>query len=461
VGLRQMLLGGTDEHDLTTLAEYQSIGGYGQVEKARAMTADVLIAELQKANLRGRGGAGFPMGRKASLLDRKSPKPKYLVVNADESEPGAFKDREVMAKAPHRLLEGCLIAAHAIESLNVFIYIRGEYLTEYEILQRAVDEARAAGIFGDVEVTVYRGAGAYICGEETALLDSLEGRRGQPRPRPPFPPIQGLYAAPTQINNVCTIATVPAILELGPDGFTSIGTPGSPGTVLFSISGNVERPGNYELELGTSMRELIYTHAGGIAGGRQLKAVIPGGSSVPALTARQIDVPLDYDSLGAIGTFFGAASLIVVDDRCCMVQLALRSTKFYMHESCGKCTPCRADRGRRRDRARPRAAAQGLRPHRGQVPVRAGRLRRMAGAELHGQMAGRVRRARRAGPLPPRRRVVDRRHLRALRPAHPRPGGRGARVTRCQTRNQSVTRFPQIPCSGRKPRCQTRDESVT
>jgi NADH-quinone oxidoreductase subunit F len=341
VGLKEMLLGGTDEHDLTKLAEYQSIGGYGQVEKARAMSSDDLIAELQKANLRGRGGAGFPMGRKASLLDRKSPKPKYLVVNADESEPGAFKDREVMAKAPHRLLEGCLIAAHAIESQNVFIYIRGEYLTEYEILQRAVDDARAAGVFGDVEITVYRGAGAYICGEETALLDSLEGRRGQPRPRPPFPPIQGLYAAPTQINNVCTIATVPAILELGPDGFTNIGTPGSPGTVLFSISGNVERPGNYELELGTSMRELIYTHAGGIAGGRQLKAVIPGGSSVPALTARQIDVPLDYDSLGAIGTFFGAASLIVVDDRCCMVQLALRSTKFYMHESCGKCTPCR------------------------------------------------------------------------------------------------------------------------
>ena len=341
MGLRTMLLAGTDEHDLTRLSEYQAIGGYAQVPKARAMSSDDLIAELQAATLRGRGGAGFPMGRKASLIDRKSPKPKYLVVNADESEPGAFKDREVMSRVPHRLIEGALIAAHAIESKDVFIYIRGEYLTEYEILQRAVDEARAAGIFGDVEVTVHRGAGAYICGEETALLDSLEGRRGQPRPRPPFPPIQGLYAAPTQINNVCTIATVPAILELGPEGFANIGTPGSPGTAIFSISGNVERPGNYELELGTSMRELIYTHAGGIAGGRQLKAVLPGGSSVPALTARQIDVPLDYDSLGAIGTFFGAASLIVVDDRCCMVQLALRSTKFYMHESCGKCTPCR------------------------------------------------------------------------------------------------------------------------
>src|SRR5262249_25662157 len=242
---------------------------------------------------------------------------------------------------PHRLIEGCLIAAHAIEAKDVFIYIRGEYLTEYEILQAAVDEARATGIFDDVEITVYRGAGAYICGEETALLDSLEGRRGQPRPRPPFPPVQGLYNAPTQINNVCTIATVPAVIELGAAEFTKIGVESSPGTAVFSISGNVVRPGNYELELGTPMRELIYDWAGGIPDGRDLKAVIPGGLSVPALTPDQIDVPLDYDSLGALGTFFGAASLIVIDDRCCMVQLALRSTKFYMHESCGKCTPCR------------------------------------------------------------------------------------------------------------------------
>src|SRR4029077_16031957 len=216
---------------------------YAQVEKARAMTPDELIEVLLAANLRGRGGAGFPIGRKASLIDRKSAKPKYLVVNADESEPGAFKDREVMAKVPHRLLEGCLIAAHAIESQDVFIYIRGEYLSEYEILQAAVDEARAAGLFGEVNVTVYRGAGAYICGEETALLESLEGRRGQPRPRPPFPPVQGLYMAPTEINIFCTIATVPAILELGPERFAEVGTPGSPGTVLFSVSGNVEKPG--------------------------------------------------------------------------------------------------------------------------------------------------------------------------------------------------------------------------
>ena len=341
MGLRTMLLAGADERDLTKLDEYRAIGGYEQVPKALAMTSDDLIAELQKANLRGRGGAGFPMGRKASLIDRKSPKPKYLVVNADESEPGAFKDREVMARVPHRLLEGCLIAAHAIESKDVFIYIRGEYLAEYETLQGAVDEAEAAGLFDDVSVVVHRGAGAYICGEETALLDSLEGRRGQPRPRPPFPPVQGLYNAPTQVNNVCTIATLPIVISMGAEKFAETGAATAPGTAIFSVSGNVERPGNYELVLGTPMRELIYEHAGGIAGGRKLKAVLPGGSSVPALTPDQIDVPLDYDALAELKTFFGAASLIVVDDRCCMVQLALRSTQFYMHESCGKCTPCR------------------------------------------------------------------------------------------------------------------------
>ena len=341
MGARSLLLADTEGRDLTQLAAYREIGGYGAVAKARKLTPDKLIELLLAANLRGRGGAGFPMGRKASLIDRASAKPKYLVVNADESEPGAFKDREVIARVPHRLLEGCLIAAHAIESTDVFIYIRGEYLAEFEILERAVAEARAAALFGEVEITVYRGAGAYICGEETALLDSLEGRRGQPRPRPPFPPVQGLFSAPTQINNVCTIATVPVIIELGPAKFAKIGVESSPGTAIFSISGNIARPGNYELELGTPMRELIYDLAGGVADGRELKAVIPGGSSVPALSPDQIDVPLDYDALGAIGTFFGAASLIVVDDRCCMVQLALRSTKFYMHESCGKCTPCR------------------------------------------------------------------------------------------------------------------------
>jgi NADH-quinone oxidoreductase subunit F len=341
VGLLSSLLKDADGRDLTKLDEYRAVGGYTAVEKARAMTPEALIEEMGKANLRGRGGAGFPIGRKASLIPRESPKPKYVVVNADESEPGAFKDRQVMDEVPHRLIEGCLIAAHAIESKDVYIFVRGEYLAEYETVQAAVDEAEAAGLFGDVRIVVHRGAGAYICGEETALLDALEGRRGQPRPRPPFPPVQGLYDAPTQVNNVCTIATLPIVISMGAEEFAKTGAPTAPGTAIFSISGNVVNPGNYELELGTPMRELIYDHAGGIADGRQLKCVIPGGSSVPALSPDQIDVALDYDSLAELKTFFGAASLIVVDDRCCMVQLALRSTQFYMHESCGKCTPCR------------------------------------------------------------------------------------------------------------------------
>jgi NADH-quinone oxidoreductase subunit F len=336
-----LLLAGADEHDLTTVDGYRAAGGYAALDKARAMTPDDLIALLSDSNLRGRGGAGFPMGRKASLIDRASPKPKYLVVNADESEPGAFKDRDVMARVPHRLIEGCLISAHAIEARDVFIYIRGEYLHEYEVLQEAVDEARRAKLFGRVSIVVHRGAGAYICGEETALLDSLEGRRGQPRPRPPFPPIQGLYGAPTQINNVSTIATVPKILELGLEEFKRIGPESSPGTAVFSLSGNVVHPGNYELELGTTLRELIYEVGGGLPEGRQLKAIIPGGSSVPVLTPDQLDTPMDYDSIQAAGSFFGSAAVIVVDDRCCMVQLALRAAKFYLHESCGKCTPCR------------------------------------------------------------------------------------------------------------------------
>jgi NADH-quinone oxidoreductase subunit F len=338
---RDLLLAHADERDLTQLAEYRTVGGYAALEKASAMEPDSLIEELVTSNLRGRGGAGFPTGRKASLVDRSGAKPSYLVVNADESEPGAFKDREIMRLVPHRLLEGCLIAARAILSKHVFIYIRGEYLAEYEVLQQAVEDARAAGLFGDVHVIVHRGAGAYICGEETALLDSLEGKRGQPRPRPPFPPIQGLYMSPTQINNVQTIATIPAIIELGASEFAKIGPQNSPGTAVFSLSGNVVNPGNYELELGSTLRELIYDIGGGVPEGRALKAIIPGGSSVPVLTPDQLDTPMDYDSIAAAGSFFGSAAVMVIDERCCMVQLALRAEKFYMHESCGKCTPCR------------------------------------------------------------------------------------------------------------------------
>jgi NADH-quinone oxidoreductase subunit F len=338
---RDVLLAHADERDLTQLDEYRAVGGYDALEKAQGMDSDALIDALVTSTLRGRGGAGFPTGRKASLVDRSGARPSYLVVNADESEPGAFKDRELMGRNPHLLIEGCLIGARAILSTSVFIYIRGEYLTEWEILQRAVDDARAAGLFGDVEITVHRGAGAYICGEETALLDSLEGRRGQPRPRPPFPPIQGLYMSPTQINNVQTIATIPVIVSMGPEEFAKIGPETSPGTAIFSLSGNVVNPGNYELDLGSTLRELIYDVGGGVPGGHAIKAIIPGGSSVPILTPDQLDTPMDYDSIGAAGSFFGSAAVMVIDERCCMVQLALRAEKFYMHESCGKCTPCR------------------------------------------------------------------------------------------------------------------------
>jgi NADH-quinone oxidoreductase subunit F len=336
-----LLTAGTEDHDLTTLDGYRAVGGYEALAKARAEEPQAVIDAITTANLRGRGGAGFPTGRKASLLAKDTGKPVYLVVNADESEPGAFKDRDVMRFTPHRLIEGCLITAHGIDSQSVFIYIRGEYLHEFEVMRAALDEARKADLLGGVTIVLHRGAGAYICGEETALLESLEGKRGQPRPRPPFPPVQGLYDSPTQINNVSTIALVPKIIELGAEEFAKIGASSAPGTAVFSLSGNVADPGNYERPLGTTIRELIYDVAGGVAGGRELKAVIPGGSSVPILTPDQIDTPMDYDSIGAAGSFFGSAALIVVDDRCCMVQLALRAAQFYMHESCGKCTPCR------------------------------------------------------------------------------------------------------------------------
>ena len=340
---QQLILAGADERDLARLDEYKAVGGYAVLERARGMSREAVIEEISNAALRGRGGAGFPMGRKLSLVQppEVAGKPTYVVANADESEPGSFKDREILRRVPHRFIEGCLIAAHAIGSTNVFVYIRGEYAAEYEVLKQAADEVRDADLLGGVTLVIHRGAGAYICGEETALLDSLEGKRGQPRPRPPFPPIAGLYGAPTLINNVQTLANVPIILELGVEEYKKIGPEASPGTVVYSLSGNVERPGNYELPLGTTLRELIYDHGGGIPNGRQLKAIIPGGSSVPVFTPDEIDTPADFDSIQAAGSFLGSAAIIVVDDRVCMVQLALRAEKFYMHESCGKCTPCR------------------------------------------------------------------------------------------------------------------------
>jgi NADH-quinone oxidoreductase subunit F len=349
--LKKLLLADAEGRDLTRLAEYENVGGYESLKKAMKMEPQAVLDELLAADVRGRGGAGFPMGRKASFLPKpdQTTKPIYLVANADESEPGTFKDREILARLPHMFIEGCVIASRVIGANTAFIYIRGEYLAEFEILRDALEEGRRAGLVGanvlgsgwNLTVVVHRGAGAYICGEETGLLESLEGKRGQPRSKPPFPAISGVYASPTLINNVETLATVPKILELGGENYAKLGVENSRGTRLFSLSGNVINGGNYEVELGTSLRELIYDIGGGIPDGHELKAIIPGGSSVPVLTADEVDTALDFDSMAARGTMLGSGAVIVMDERCCMVQLGLRVAQFYMHESCGKCTPCR------------------------------------------------------------------------------------------------------------------------
>jgi NADH-quinone oxidoreductase subunit F len=340
----ELVLAGAGERDLTKLAEYEAIGGYAALARARGMSPQAVIDEVIASELRGRGGAFFPTGRKWAFIPKpdQNPNPHYVVVNADESEPGSFKDNEIMARVPHRFIEGCLITAHAIESRHVFIYIRGEYTGPYEVLIAALDELRSrSDILGGVTIVVHRGAGAYICGEETALLESLEGKRGQPRTKPPFPAVEGLYKSPTIVNNVETLATIPPIIEMGGAEYAKLGVPDSRGTRVVSISGHVQRPGNYEIENGTSMRSLIYDLGGGISGGRELKAVIPGGSSTVILRYDEIDVGYDFNSLLALNTAMGSAGVVVLDDRCCMVQLGIRISEFYEHESCGKCTPCR------------------------------------------------------------------------------------------------------------------------
>jgi NADH-quinone oxidoreductase subunit F len=351
MGIKTLLLKHAEENDLTSLAAYQEVGGYKALVKALGMAGPALVDQLLDSGLRGRGGAGFPMGRKASFIPKpdQTTKPIYLTVNADESEPGTFKDREIMQRIPHAVIEGAVITCHTIGANTAFIYLRGEYLHEFEIMAAALEEALAAGFVGpnvagtetSVTIVIHRGAGAYICGEETALLESLEGKRGQPRSKPPFPAISGVYAAPTLINNVETIATVPTIVTRGGKRYAKLGVENSAGTRVFSLSGNVVNGGNYELELGTPLRELIFDIGGGIPDGRALKACIPGGSSVPVLTAAEIDTPLDFDSMAKAGTMLGSGAVIVIDDRACMVQLGLRVAQFYMHESCGKCTPCR------------------------------------------------------------------------------------------------------------------------
>jgi NADH-quinone oxidoreductase subunit F len=340
----EVLFAGTDGGAVTDLGEYVRRGGFAALAKARAMTPDEVIEEVSRSDLRGRGGAAFPTGRKWSFVPKPEqlPKPHYLVVNADESEPGSFKDREILERIPFRFLEGCLIAAYGNQARHVFVYIRGEYDRPYEVLVGALEQLRGRpDLLGGVTIVLHRGAGAYICGEETALLESLEGERGQPRTKPPFPAVAGLYASPTVVNNVESLATVAPIVELGAEEYARIGVEGSTGTRVFSLSGNVVAGGNYELVSGTTLRELIYDHGGGIAGGRRLKAICPGGLSTPVLTADQVDTPLDIASLAEAGTAIGSAGVIVLDDRCCMVEYALRASRFYEHESCGKCTPCR------------------------------------------------------------------------------------------------------------------------
>jgi NADH-quinone oxidoreductase subunit F len=338
--LQRLLFDNIDEPGLRTLEVYRRRGGYEMVEQALAMTRDELVHELEISGLRGRGGAGFSMGKKASFLP-KTTMDKYLVCNADESEPGTFKDRELMTKSPHMLIEGMIIAAHAAGANRSFIYIRGEYQEVADILDAALVEARDAGLLGNLQLVVHRGAGAYICGEETGLLDSLEGKRGNPRLKPPFPANQGLYQGPTLINNVETLMTIPHILRMGASEYAKVGVANSTGTKVVSVSGNVQRPGNYEIELGLSSREIIYGLAGGPPEGRDVFFWFPGGSSSPVLTRDDLDVPYDFDALAKAGSMLGSGAIIVVDDSNSVVDVALKLAHFYRHESCGKCTPCR------------------------------------------------------------------------------------------------------------------------
>jgi len=337
-----------DDPELYTLAGYRRHGGYRALESALKQDPDALIGIVKDSGLRGRGGAGFPTGLKWSFVPQTDGKEHYLVVNGDESEPGACKDIPIMLANPHALIEGVVITSYAIRAKRAFIYIRGEVPAAIRRVANAVREAREAGLVGDnilgsgvnVDVVVHSGAGAYICGEETALLDSLEGYRGQPRLKPPFPAVAGLYASPTVINNVETICNIPYIIDRGVDWFRQFGTEKSPGFKVFAISGHVNRPGIYEAPLGITMRELL-DYAGGMRDGREVKFWLPGGSSVPMLTAEHLDVPMTYEDMAAAGTMMGTGTPMIFDDTVSVVKAVTRWLEFYKHESCGKCTPCR------------------------------------------------------------------------------------------------------------------------
>jgi NADH-quinone oxidoreductase subunit F len=344
----KLLFDRIDEPGLNTLEVYERRGGYQALRKALAMAPEEVLQNISDSGLRGRGGAEFRMGQKAGFLPHGE-MDKYLVCNADESEPGTFKDRELMQKNPHLLIEGIIIASWAAEIDSTFIYIRGEYEQQAEILEAAIAEAQGAGYLGQrilgsehsVSLVLHRGAGAYICGEETGLLDSLEGKRGNPRLKPPFPAIEGLYHGPTLINNVETLSTVPHIIRMGGTEYAKLGTETSTGTKLVSVSGDVQRPGNYEIVLGTPSREIIYDLAGGPPEGREVKFWFPGGSSSPVLTKDDLDLAYDFDTLAKAGSMLGSGAIIVVDESHTVLEVALKLAKFYAHESCGKCVPCR------------------------------------------------------------------------------------------------------------------------
>ncbi len=337
-----------------TLESYLTDGGYQMARKVlTGMTPEQVINTVIQSNLRGLGGAGFPTGRKWAFIPKDASKPHYLVVNADEGEPGTFKDRYLLERDPHLLIEGMLIASYATGARKAYVYVRGEYVQPIQRLTAAVAEACAAGYLGEqicgsqhsLEIVVHRGAGAYICGEETALLESLEGKKGFPRLKPPFPAIAGLFGCPTVINNVETLSLVPSVFARGPEAFAKLGSPKQGGTRLFSVSGHVATPGLYELSPSVTLRDIIFKHAGGIPNGRALKAVVPGGISAKILTAKEIDVVMDFDSLLAAGTMAGSAGIMVMDDTTCMVEALQTAAHFFHHESCGQCSPCREGTG--------------------------------------------------------------------------------------------------------------------
>jgi NADH-quinone oxidoreductase subunit F len=349
--MEQILFKGVEGTKLTDINGYLAIGGYGPARKAlTSMTTVQIIDEVKKSGLRGRGGAGFPAGMKWDFVPKDFKGPRYLCCNADEGEPGTFKDREILEKNPHLLIEGMIIACYAIGAELGFIYIRGEFVKASDILESAVEQARAKGFLGEkifgtdkrVDIIVHRGAGAYICGEETALIESIEGARGNPRVRPPFPAVVGVFKKPTVVNNVETLAAVPSIINNGGQWYASIGVPPkNTGTKLYAISGHVKKPGVYELPMGTTLRQLIYEYSRGMKDDKKLKGVIPGGSSTPVLLPEDIDVGMDFDSLAKAGSMLGSAAVIVMDENVCTVEQALRLAEFYAHESCGQCTPCR------------------------------------------------------------------------------------------------------------------------